>query len=134
MNGAPISVLVDISAARMYRTFVALGMRHLCVVDDAKQVVGIVTRVDLERAGHGPHGHNTPGAGTTGTPRHSALAGKRPRDRLRGALWRALRALACLPRQGSAAADEDGEEGGMQSALGDGFEDTLRPLPPRNTA
>ena len=35
---------------RVHQVFVALGLRHLCVVDEWNRVVGIVTRKDLDRA------------------------------------------------------------------------------------
>ncbi len=35
---------------RVHQVFVALGLRHLCVVDEWNRAVGIVTRKDLDRA------------------------------------------------------------------------------------
>lgn len=58
MNYAPLTVQTEMSAARAHRTFVTLGMRHLCVVNSSNRVVGIITRKDLEHAaGHGGHHH-----------------------------------------------------------------------------
>lgn len=54
MNPAPLTVRKEMSAARVHRTFVTLGMRHLCVVTSANRVVGIITRKDLDHvAEHG---------------------------------------------------------------------------------
>jgi len=54
MNTAPLTVRREMSAARVHRTFVTLGMRHLCVTDHRNRIVGIVTRKDLDAAaGHG---------------------------------------------------------------------------------
>lgn len=58
MNYAPLTVPKEMSAARTHRTFVTLGMRHLCVVNNSNRVVGIITRKDLEHAAaHGAHEH-----------------------------------------------------------------------------
>lgn len=58
MNYAPLTVHKEMSAARTHRTFVTLGMRHLCVVNNSNRVVGIITRKDLEHAAaHGSHEH-----------------------------------------------------------------------------
>lgn len=58
MNYAPLTVPKEMSAARTHRTFVTLGMRHLCVVNNSNRVVGIITRKDLEHAAaHGSHDH-----------------------------------------------------------------------------
>ena len=35
---------------RVHQVFVALGLRHLCVVDEWNRAVGIITRKDLDRA------------------------------------------------------------------------------------
>jgi CBS domain-containing protein len=56
MNEAPLTVRKDMSAARVHRTFVTLGMRHLCVVNNHNHVIGIITRKDLVRAAHDGHG------------------------------------------------------------------------------
>lgn len=54
MNRAPLTVRQECSAARAYELFTALGLRHLCVVNDHNEVTGIVTRKDLDHAaGHG---------------------------------------------------------------------------------
>jgi chloride channel 7 len=61
MNYAPLTVPKEMSAARTHRTFVTLGMRHLCVVNNSNRVVGIITRKDLEHAAaHGSHQDNAP--------------------------------------------------------------------------
>jgi CBS domain-containing protein len=52
MNTAPLTVRKEMSAARVHRTFVTLGMRHLCVVNSHNHVKGIITRKDLVRAAH----------------------------------------------------------------------------------
>lgn len=58
MNYAPLTVPKEMSAARTHRTFVTLGMRHLCVINNSNRVVGIITRKDLEHAAaHGSHEH-----------------------------------------------------------------------------
>ncbi|XP_071953766.1 H(+)/Cl(-) exchange transporter 7-like [Antedon mediterranea] len=56
MNQAPYSVSEDASLPRIFRLFRAIGLRHLVVVNDCNEVVGIVTRKDLARfrvSGHG---------------------------------------------------------------------------------
>ena len=59
MNTAPLAVRKEMSAARVHRTFVTLGMRHLCVVNSHNHVCGIITRKDLMHAAeHGVEGHN----------------------------------------------------------------------------
>lgn len=63
MNTAPLTVQRKMLASRVHRTFVTLGMRHLCVVNHANRIVGIITRKDLEHAAEaGHHGHHTPQA------------------------------------------------------------------------
>ena len=59
MNTAPLTVRKEMSAARVHRTFVTLGMRHLCVVNNRNHVIGIITRKDLVRASHDAHGPDT---------------------------------------------------------------------------
>lgn len=49
MNLAPHTVVHSTSLPRMFRLFRALGLRHLPVVNDANEVVGMVTRKDLAR-------------------------------------------------------------------------------------
>lgn len=54
MNRAPFTIRKDSAAARAHQAFVCLGMRHLIVVDAHNDVVGIITRKDLDHAaGHG---------------------------------------------------------------------------------
>eukprot|EP00197_Chlamydomonas_leiostraca_P009699 CAMPEP_0202866324 /NCGR_PEP_ID=MMETSP1391-20130828/7318_1 /ASSEMBLY_ACC=CAM_ASM_000867 /TAXON_ID=1034604 /ORGANISM="Chlamydomonas leiostraca, Strain SAG 11-49" /LENGTH=886 /DNA_ID=CAMNT_0049546257 /DNA_START=42 /DNA_END=2702 /DNA_ORIENTATION=+ len=54
MNRAPFTIRKDCSAARAHQVFVCLGLRHLIVVDAHNDVVGIITRKDLDHAaGHG---------------------------------------------------------------------------------
>lgn len=70
MNTAPLAVRKEMSAARVHRTFVTLGMRHLCVVNSHNHVCGIITRKDLMHAAeHGVAEHNgsTGGGGGAGT-------------------------------------------------------------------
>lgn len=47
MNPSPYSVAYNFTFNRTFRLFRALGLRHLCVVDDRNQVVGIITRKDI---------------------------------------------------------------------------------------
>lgn len=61
MNSAPLTVQRKMLASRVHRTFVTLGMRHLCVVNHANRIVGIITRKDLEHAAEeGHHGGGPP--------------------------------------------------------------------------
>lgn len=54
MNRAPFTIRKDSSAGRAHQVFVSLGLRHLIVVDAHFNVVGIITRKDLDHAaGHG---------------------------------------------------------------------------------
>eukprot|EP00803_Ostreobium_quekettii_P007951 evm.model.scf_1330.4 EVM.evm.TU.scf_1330.4 scf_1330:35334-42870(-) len=54
MNLAPLTVREECNAGRVYQAFTSLGLRHLCVVNSANRVVGIITRKDLDHAaGHG---------------------------------------------------------------------------------
>jgi len=54
MNRAVITVREETSAARCHEIFIALTLRHLCVVDAGNRLVGIITRKDLDRhAGDG---------------------------------------------------------------------------------
>lgn len=55
MNSAPLTVQRKMLASRVHRTFVTLGMRHLCVVNHANRIVGIITRKDLEHAAEASH-------------------------------------------------------------------------------
>ncbi|CAG0882457.1 unnamed protein product [Darwinula stevensoni] len=54
MNPSPYSIQHNTSLPRIYLLFRGLGLRHLVVVSDSNQVVGVVTRKDLARfrAGH----------------------------------------------------------------------------------
>lgn len=77
MNTAPLAVRKEMSAARVHRTFVTLGMRHLCVVNSHNHVCGIITRKDLMHAAeHGVEGHSatTHGGGTSEAPSHNGAA------------------------------------------------------------
>lgn len=49
MNPSPYTVQHVASLPRVFRLFRALGLRHLTVIDDCNEVVGIVTRKDLAR-------------------------------------------------------------------------------------
>ena len=49
MNPSVYVVSCHASLPRIFRLFRALGLRHIPVVDDYNQVVGIVTRKDLAR-------------------------------------------------------------------------------------
>ena len=55
MNAAPITVRSNMSATRVHRLFVVLGLRHLAVVDERNHVVGIITRKDLHAAARAAH-------------------------------------------------------------------------------
>lgn len=55
MNPSAYSVLHTASLPRIFRLFRALGLRHIVVVNDTNEVVGIVTRKDLARF-HSSHG------------------------------------------------------------------------------
>lgn len=47
MNRSVLTVREECSAAKVYTIFRALGLRHMCVVDDLQHPVGMVTRKDL---------------------------------------------------------------------------------------
>lgn len=47
MNPSPYSVPYNCSYERTFRLFRALGLRHLCIIDDSNNVVGIITRKDI---------------------------------------------------------------------------------------
>ncbi|XP_017769929.1 PREDICTED: H(+)/Cl(-) exchange transporter 7 [Nicrophorus vespilloides] len=49
MNPSPYTVLHSASLPRMFRLFRALGLRHLPIVNDRNEVIGMVTRKDLAR-------------------------------------------------------------------------------------
>ncbi|XP_023244261.1 H(+)/Cl(-) exchange transporter 7-like [Centruroides sculpturatus] len=49
MNPSAYSVLHTASLPRIFRLFRALGLRHIVVVNDRNEVIGIVTRKDLAR-------------------------------------------------------------------------------------
>ncbi|XP_054261984.1 H(+)/Cl(-) exchange transporter 7-like [Macrosteles quadrilineatus] len=49
MNPSPYTIPVTASLPRVFRLFRALGLRHLIVVNDFNEVVGMVTRKDLAR-------------------------------------------------------------------------------------
>jgi len=50
MNRAPLAVRKECSAARAHSLFTAMGLRHLCVVNADNNVVGVITRKDLDHA------------------------------------------------------------------------------------
>ncbi|CAG9856947.1 unnamed protein product [Phyllotreta striolata] len=49
MNPSPYTVLHSASLPRMFRLFRGLGLRHLPIVNDSNEVIGMVTRKDLAR-------------------------------------------------------------------------------------
>jgi chloride channel 7 len=49
MNASPYTVVHSTSMPRIFRLFRGLGLRHLTVVNDHNEVVGMVTRKDLAR-------------------------------------------------------------------------------------
>ncbi|KAL1498027.1 hypothetical protein ABEB36_008889 [Hypothenemus hampei] len=49
MNPSPYTVLHSTSLQRMFRLFRGLGLRHLAIVNDTNEVIGMVTRKDLAR-------------------------------------------------------------------------------------
>ena len=54
MNRSPVTIRKECAASRAHQVFVNLNMRHLFVVDAHNNVVGMITREDLDRAaGHG---------------------------------------------------------------------------------
>lgn len=54
MNRSPVTIRKECAASRAHQVFVNLNMRHLFVVDVHNNVVGLVTRKDLDHAaGHG---------------------------------------------------------------------------------
>ncbi|XP_060116791.1 H(+)/Cl(-) exchange transporter 7 [Heteronotia binoei] len=56
MNPSPYTVPQEASLPRVFKLFRALGLRHLVVVDNRNQVVGLVTRKDLARYRLGKEG------------------------------------------------------------------------------
>ncbi|XP_076822841.1 H(+)/Cl(-) exchange transporter 7-like isoform X2 [Clavelina lepadiformis] len=52
LNPAPYTISERASLPRIFRLFRALGLRHLVVVNDNFEVVGIVTRKDIWKWGH----------------------------------------------------------------------------------
>lgn len=49
MNSSPYTVLHSTSLPRLFRLFRALGLRHIPIVNDTNEVIGMVTRKDLAR-------------------------------------------------------------------------------------
>lgn len=49
MNPTPYTVFYSASFPRIFRLFRSLGLRHLVVIDDRNQVVGMITRKDIAR-------------------------------------------------------------------------------------
>ncbi|WZN60450.1 chloride channel protein [Chloropicon roscoffensis] len=63
MNRAPLSVRRECSASRAHSLFTAMGLRHLSVVNGENEVVGVITRKDLDHAsGSGWWRHNRLGS------------------------------------------------------------------------
>ncbi|XP_075755262.1 H(+)/Cl(-) exchange transporter 7 [Pelodiscus sinensis] len=56
MNPSPYTVPEEASLPRVFKLFRALGLRHLVVVDNHNEVVGLVTRKDLARYRLGKEG------------------------------------------------------------------------------
>ncbi|GJQ72142.1 hypothetical protein Trydic_g3236 [Trypoxylus dichotomus] len=56
MNRSPYTVLHSFTLPRMFRLFRALGLRHLPIVNDCNEVIGMVTRKDLARYRMWRHG------------------------------------------------------------------------------
>ncbi|XP_074605465.1 chloride channel protein 7 [Brevipalpus obovatus] len=56
MNPSAYSVIYSSSLNRIFQLFRALGLRHLVVVNDRNEVVGIVTRKDIARYREHVHG------------------------------------------------------------------------------
>ncbi|XP_038275323.1 H(+)/Cl(-) exchange transporter 7 isoform X1 [Dermochelys coriacea] len=56
MNPSPYTVPQEASLPRVFKLFRALGLRHLVVVDNHNEVVGLVTRKDLARYRLGKEG------------------------------------------------------------------------------
>ena len=55
MDRGMLTVRPNTLATSLHKMFVALSLRHLCVVNSAGNVAGIITRKDLDNAaGHGP--------------------------------------------------------------------------------
>ena len=50
MNSAPVTVQRHCPGTRVHALFIALGLRHLCVVDGGNVAVGVITRKDVARA------------------------------------------------------------------------------------
>lgn len=50
MNRTPFTVRKDCAASRAHQAFISLGLRHLLVVDNRNNVVGVITRKDLDHA------------------------------------------------------------------------------------
>lgn len=49
MNASPYTLLHSTSLPRLFRLFRALGLRHMPVVNDTNEVIGMITRKDLAR-------------------------------------------------------------------------------------
>ena len=121
MNEAPVTVSREMSAARAYRAFVTLGMRHLCVVGPQKRIEGIVTRDDFHAAAHGPGSHEGAPSVHAHAPRHAPLAGPPPQVRLRTAVWRGVSAMQfwrSQPQRGQSDEGEQGRDGASEPLIG----------------
>ena len=46
---SPLTVHIHAPVARAFRLFRKLGLRHLLVINDSHDVVGIITRADLSQ-------------------------------------------------------------------------------------
>lgn len=94
MNTAPLTVRKEMSAARVHRTFVTLGMRHLCVVNNRNHVIGMITRKDLVRASHDSHGPEAAISMTHSYLAQQAAGGAGGNESLGAAVRRGLRSLS----------------------------------------
>lgn len=66
MDRGMVTVRTNTPATSLHKMFVALSLRHLCVVNEAGKMVGIITRKDLDNAaGHGPLRSNKMAPGPT---------------------------------------------------------------------
>eukprot|EP00892_Ulva_mutabilis_P004714 jgi/Ulvmu1/2614/UM014_0065.1 len=126
MNSAPLTVQRKMLASRVHRTFVTLGMRHLCVVNHRNRIVGIITRKDLEHAAEaGHHGHSTPNTPVLTVSRSIVASSSGVRLRLpdgrrsRGPAPR----LAPVGEADGDAANGDAPNGSAAEHAGPGFSD-----------
>lgn len=116
MNMAPLTVRMEMSAARVHRTFVTLGMRHLCVVNSRNHVCGVITRKDLHHAVT-PMAHCRQQSATQSMIAQSTRAGLARCDSWPTVMVRGLRSLSWGRSVGAAAAVAREAEG---AAIGEG--------------